>query len=217
MGNNIFSEIFLFNSDNFINLVFKLTINLVFIFILIKLIYFKLRNNRTYLFTFIITNLLVFLVCYLMNNLTLSLGFSFGLFAIFSILRFRTMSIPIKEMTYLFISIGLAVMNALYNSANGIVELLFANGLVILLTFILEKAWVKNEQMKYLVYEKIENVKPENHKKLLEDLINRTGLNIHRFEIGKIDFLKDVACIRIYYYSNDSNHFVHETDQDDDD
>ena len=217
MDTNTVANYSLFNSTEFFTMLFKFSLNITFVFILIKLIYFRTRKNRTYLFTFFISNIIIFLVCVLLNNLTLSLGFSFGIFAIFSILRFRTMSIPIKEMTYLFVSISLAIINALYNANIGIADLLFSNIIIVMITFFLEKAWMKNELMKYIVYEKVELVKPYNHKLLLEDLIERTGLAIHKFEIGKIDFLRDIAEIRVYYYCNDSSHFISEKDDNDDD
>lgn len=217
MDNAQFFGFNLINYDNFINLFFKLIINFIFTFALTYGVYFRVRQNRSYLFTLFISNFIVFFVCVLLVDLSLSLGFAFGIFAIFSILRFRTTTVPIKEMTYLFISLSLAIINSMYNSQIGIIELIFANMVIVATAYTLEKAWVKNENVKYLIYEKIEMVKPDNHHYLLEDLKKRTGLNIHRFEIGKIDFLKDTAELRIYYYSDDNKHFVRETSNGDDD
>jgi hypothetical protein len=150
-------------------------------------------------------NVLVFFITYLLNNVKLSLGFAFGIFAIFSILRYRTTLIPAKEMTYMFISISLAVVNALSTTSMTVVELLFTNGVIVGLAFFLEKAWVKNESKKIIVYEKIDLVKPEKRQELLEDLKLRTGINIHKVEIGQINFLRDTAMIRIYFYGGDDN------------
>lgn len=206
-----------FNYTNFIYLFLKFLLDLVVIFVVIKLIYYRIRKNRSYLFTFTILNVIIFLLCSFLNHLTLSIGFSFGIFAIFSILRYRTISIPIKEMTYLFISITIAIINALSNQNVSIAELLFANFAIVFITFILEKTWMKNEVVKLIVYEKIELVKAHNKGALLDDLKERTGLNIHRLEIGKIDFLRDIAEIKVYYYSESADSFISEKDDDDED
>jgi hypothetical protein len=139
----------------------------------------------------------------LLNNAKISIGFAFGIFAVFSILRYRTRPLPTKEMTYLFISISVAIINALSSNNLSYAELLLTNGVIIFFTIILEKVWIKNESRKTVIYEKIDLIKPENHDKLLKDLKERTGLNIHRFEIGRIDFLQDLARIRIYYYDQE--------------
>lgn len=120
-------------------------------------------------------------------------------------------------MTYLFISISIALINAVSNSFVSLIELLFTNGAIILTTLIIEKVWMKNENVKLIIYEKIELVKSGNHKELLKDLIERTGLDIHRFEIGKIDFLRDTAEIKVYYFNNNNRHFFEEKEAPDDD
>jgi hypothetical protein len=206
-----------FNSNNFALLAFKFAIDLAAIFVIARLVYFPIRKHRGYLFTFCIFNIVIFLVCSLLNHLTLSIGFSFGIFAIFSILRYRTMTIPIKEMTYLFIAISLSIINALSNNSISIAELLFTNLAIVGFTYLLEKIWMKNELVKLIIYERIENVKPEKRDQLMLDLKDRTGLEIHRLEIGKIDFLRDIAEIRIYYYSAISNGFIGDGSYNDDD
>ena len=205
------------NWANFTALLFKLAFDLVVIFVIGRLIYFRLHKNRTYLFTLVTFNIVIFLVCYLLSHLTLGLGFSFGIFAIFSILRYRTMSLPIREMTYLFISISVAIINALSSTTVSYGELIFTNLAIIGFTFILEKAWVRNEQVKNILYERIDLIKPQNRTELLADLRERTGLNISRCEIGRIDFLKDVAEVRVYFASAENDNFVSEKDNDDDD
>lgn len=207
----------IFNSNNFFLLSFKFAIDLVAIFVIARLVYFPIRKHRGYLFTFCIFNIVIFLVCSLLNHLTLSIGFSFGIFAIFSILRYRTMTIPIKEMTYLFIAISLSIINALTNDSISVAELLFTNIAIVGFTYLLEKIWMKNELVKLIIYERIENVKPDKREQLMLDLKDRTGLEIHRLEIGKIDFLRDIAEIRIYYYSAISNGFIGDGGFNDDD
>ena len=217
MDFSLLQETPLLNLPNMTALFAKLTFDLIVIYIIAKQIYFRIHQNRTYLFTMVTFNIIIFLVCYLLNHLTLGLGFSFGIFAIFSILRYRTLSLPIKEMTYLFISISIAIINALSNSTISYTELVFTNAAIIGLTYILEKSWVRNEQVKHIIYEKINLIKPQLRNELLEDLRLRTGLAITRCEIGRIDFLKDVAEVRIYFANDDNSNFVSEKDSDNDD
>ncbi len=217
MDFSLLQETPLLNLPNMTALFAKLTFDLIVIYIIAKQIYFRIHQNRTYLFTMVTFNIIIFLVCYLLNHLTLGLGFSFGIFAIFSILRYRTLSLPIKEMTYLFISISIAIINALSNSTISYTELVFTNAAIIGLTYILEKSWVRNEQVKHIIYEKINLIKPQLRNELLEDLRLRTALDITRCEIGRIDFLKDVAELRVYFASDDNSNFVSEKDSDNDD
>ena len=148
----------------------------------------------------------VFLLCFLLENVKLQLGFALGLFAIFGIIRFRTDPIPIKEMTYLFIVIGISIMNALANKKISYSELLFANLSILALTYILERIWlIKKESRKNITYEKIELIVPEKRDELISDLKLRTGLDINRVEIRRIDFLSDTAQIRIFFFENENS------------
>lgn len=193
------------STSNFLDFVISFLFDLVVIFIIAKLIYYSLRPNRDYLFTFFIFNIVVFFVCYLLNSLTLSLGFAFGIFAIFSILRYRTETVPIIEMTYMFISISIAMINAIINPFDNILQFLFVNGFIVVLTFIIEKVWVRKELRREILYEKIELIKPERYDELIKDLKERTGLDIHRIEMGKINFLNDTCLITVFYQNNEIN------------
>ncbi len=190
----------LYNPQNYLDFLIRFSINLAVIYLLARRIYFNYRRNRDYLFTLLIFNIIVFFVCYLLNKVSLSIGFAFGIFAIFSILRYRTQTIPIKEMTYIFIAISIAIINALGNNIVGLLELLIANAVIVALVFALERVKIKSEFYKIIRYEKIDLIKPENYALLLEDLRQRTGLNIHRAEVGRVDFLRDTAQVRAYYY-----------------
>jgi hypothetical protein len=135
-----------------------------------------------------------------LGNITINIGFAFGLFAVFAILRYRTDPIPIKEMTYLFIVITIGVINALSGAEVSYGELLFTNMALVGLTYFLETYWQKNLLARITIeYEKIENIKPENRDTLLADLKERTGLNIQSLEFRRMNFLRDTARIRIYY------------------
>jgi len=123
-----------------------------------------------------------------------------GLFAVFGILRYRTEAIPIRQMTYLFIVIGISMINALSNKSVSIFEVLFTNGLITLITYLIDRLWFQTiEEKKNIVYEKIELIKPENKQELIKDLKERTGLPIHEVKVEKIDFLRDTAAVTIYY------------------
>ncbi len=130
----------------------------------------------------------------------MELGFALGLFAVFGILRYRTEPIPIKEMTYLFIVIGLAMINALANKKISWAELMFVNSTILLVTFSFEKLWFNNEvQSKNIVYERIDLIKNSHRIAMIEDLRDRTGLDIVKIQVGKIDFLRDTATVTIFY------------------
>jgi len=177
----------------------RLAVDLFSVFVLIRFIYYPSYKTREFFFTFFIFNLIIFLVTYMMNKVEMSIGAAFGLFAVFGILRYRTEDISIKDMSYLFLCIAVGLITAV--AKGGWDELLLINAIIIVVTLLLEtNLIIKKENGKTVQYENIEMIKPENHQKLLEDLRNRTGYDIHRFNIVKIDFLRDIAQIRIYYF-----------------
>tara|TARA_B100000575_G_C23134194_1_gene658500 strand:- start:2804 stop:3439 length:636 start_codon:yes stop_codon:yes gene_type:complete len=195
----------IFDSKDFLKLLIKTSFNLLIVLIIARGIYYPLTKNKDYLFTYLLISLTVFILCVLLDDVKLQLGFALGLFAIFGIIRYRTDPIPIKEMTYLFLVIGVSVVNALANKKISHAELLFANFVIISVTFVLEKLWLlRHESRKSILYEKIELISPDKKELLLKDLKERTGLNIVRYEVKKIDFMRDVANIIIYYYSDEN-------------
>ena len=195
----------LWDSEDFLKLLIKGAFNLGIVILIVRYIYYPVTKNKDYLFTFLLISLTVFLLCILLDSVKLQLGFALGLFAIFGIIRYRTDPIPIKEMTYLFLVIGISVVNALANKKISYAELVFANLLIVFVTYGMEKIWLlRHESRKNIIYEKIELIKPERRKELIEDLKERTGIDIIRVEIRRIDFLRDVANVRIFYYEEDS-------------
>ena len=190
-----------FDSQDFWRLLLKTFFNLTVISLIARGIYYPLTKNKDYLFTYLLISLTVFVLCVLLDDVKLQLGFALGLFAIFGIIRYRTDPIPIKEMTYLFLVIGISVVNALANKKISHAELVFANAMIVFVTYGLERLWLlKHETRKNIIYEKIELITPEKHDELIQDLKTRTGIDIIRFEVKRIDFLRDVANICIYYY-----------------
>ena len=182
------------------NLIIRFGFNLSVAFIIIKLIYQRDHNNNDFVFTYFMFNSLIFFFASILGSITINMGFACGLFAVFAILRYRTDPIPIKEMTYLFIVITIGVINALSGDEVSIGALLFTNTALVGLTYFLEKYWQNNLLASMNIdYEKIENVKPENHEALLADLKERTGLNIQDFQFSRMNFLRDTVRIKIYY------------------
>ena len=195
----------LFDAEDFWKMIVKTVFNLIIITVIVRYIYYPVTKNKDYLFTYFLISLTVFLLCILLDSVKLQLGFALGLFAIFGIIRYRTDPIPIKEMTYLFLVIGISVVNALSNKKISHAELIFANFLIVFITYGMERLWLlKHQSRKNITYEKIELIVPEKREELLADLKERLGIDVIRVEIRRIDFLKDTANLRIFYYEKDS-------------
>lgn len=215
----------LFASGTLWDFILRYSLNLVMIIVLVRFIYYPRHKNKDFLFTFMLFNTVNFLICFLLSSLKLKIGFAFGLFAIFSILRYRTVSVPIREMGYFFICVTIGIINALADintSLNQFVEinkqkgfftaivemdhslfiLLIADILILAMIYVLDRQLsLEHENWKDIVYERIDLIKPENRGQMLDDLRNRTGLPVHRVELIKIDFLRDIARVRAFYYS----------------
>ena len=193
-------------SKTLIKFICRLLIDFVSVFVLLRFVYYRIYKHSDLFFTYFIFNLIIFLICFLLNKIELSMGAAFGLFAVFSMLRYRTEDISIKDMSYLFLVIALGLIAAVtkVKDTSDFYEYLFIgliNLIILTVTFVFESnLFFKKESVKVILYERIDLIKPEFHKELLEDLKSRTGINIHRFTIGKIDFLKDATQIRVYYY-----------------
>ena len=200
-------------------LLFKFGLDLLVLFVLIRVIYYPIHRKKDYLFTYFLFNILIFFLCVLLNNVKLSIGFAFGLFAIFGILRYRTEQIGIKDMTYLFSVITLAVINALVSKKVSIAELVFTDGMILLVTYVLEHLWLtRHEAMKQLIYERIDLVKPGRRQELLDDLNERIGIKVSRVEVGRYDLLRDTVQLRVFYFEDEQDHrSFNELAADDDD
>jgi hypothetical protein len=185
---------------------FRLLIDLTSVFILVRFIYYPIYKHRELFFTYFIFNIIIFLISFLLNKVDLSMGAAFGLFAVFSMLRYKTEEIAIKDMTYLFLTIAIGLVSAVtkVKDTEDNIEYLFLigiNALVLLITYLLESnIFMKKENVKIIMYENIELIKADRKEELLADIKLRSGFNVHRYSINKIDFLKDAAQIKIYYY-----------------
>lgn len=177
----------------------RLLVDIVSAYVLIRYIYLPNNKRREKIFTFLIFNLIIFLITYLLNKVEMSLGAAFGLFAVFSMLRYRTEDISTKDMTYLFLSIAIGLLNAV--SKGSWDELILINLILIIATWLLEgNRVIRKEAMKVIWYEKIELIVPERRESMTDDLEKRLGIRINRIEIIKIDLLRDAALIHIFYY-----------------
>jgi hypothetical protein len=194
--------------DDLLKLVVRFVINFTFLTLIIRYIYYKNTPRKNYLFTFYMISIISFFICFALKKFEMEVGMGLGLFAIFGIIRYRTNAMRIREMTYLFLVIGLAVIDALAGKLS-YAELFFINGVVWFMVYVMENWWLQNhESDKVVTYEKIENIKPQNFALLHADLEERTGLKINRVQIGKVDFLRDTAEVKIYYFQDVSEEYV---------
>ena len=182
-------------------LLFRFFINLLICWVIIQFFYYKKSHRKDYYFTFMLFSVTVFLLIFLLENVPMQIGFGLGLFAIFGIIRYRTESVSIREMTYLFVVIGISVINGL---ALGVsyAELILTNLLFVSTIWVLESNKIlKHTSWKIILYEKIQLIKPDMYDELVADLKERTGLDITKVEVGYIDFLRDTAFVKVYYNS----------------
>lgn len=199
-------DIKLMDAEDFGGLFFRFFFNFIITVCIVRGIYYPVARDRNYLFTFIIFNAVVFFVCYLLGGAKIELGFAFGIFALFSILRYRTTTLPVKEMTYLFSVIAIAVINALSTKKVSYAELVFTNLAILGLIYIMDKlVFTFRGGFTTVVYEKIENIHPDKRDELMQDLRDRTGLNISSIQVSRVNFMNDTARIRISYHPSENN------------
>lgn len=186
---------------SFFELLERFVLNFVFTAVIIRFIYYKYAQNKAYMFTYFMISTVVFLLCYSLKRNELDIGLALGLFAVFGIIRYRTDTIDIKEMTYLFVIIGVAVINALSSDAVGLGEILFGNVAVVLMLLILErvmKAPLLLQQQEIIIpYSEL--VKPDHRNALITSLGAETGLDIKKVQIGKIDLLTQSVKVTLFY------------------
>lgn len=196
-----FMGIPLFEASSFLELILRFSFNIIVCLIIIKYFYYKKSGRRDFFFTFILFSVTVFLLIFLLDSVRLEIGMALGLFAIFGIIRYRTEQVSIREMTYLFVIIGISVINGLAKALT-ITEMVVSNALFIGAIAIMESSRIiKHIETKIVLCEKIDLIKPEKYNELKEDLETRTGIKILKMEVGHIDLLRDVAYVKIFYNS----------------
>lgn len=191
-------------------------IDVIAITILIGLIYYPKHRNKDFIFTFVIFNIINFMICYLLGSAKIKIGFAFGLFAIFSIIRYRTIVVSIKDMGYFFICVALGMLNSLANSSEGFIIIIVCNAVILSLAFFLERLhFINNENAKEIIYDNVRLIKPSLRGELIADLVERTGLEIHKVEVISINYLKDTALLKAYYFSKESENSIPTSSDDD--
>lgn len=189
------------NMEGFCELMIRFGLNVLVTSLIIRWLYYGKSKRRDYVFTFTLISTTVFLLIFLLGSEKLQIGLALGLFAIFGIIRYRTDTVPIREMTYLFLLIGLSVINALAVSVSYL-ELFTTNYLFVFMSWLMEKTRIVSKSAcKLIKYEKINLITPDRYDEMLDDIKQRTGLNVTKCEVGYIDFLKDTALIKVYYES----------------
>jgi len=188
--------------DGLLELLARFILNIAVTATIIGWLYYNKSKRRDYVFTFTLISTTIFLLIFLLGNEKLQVGMALGLFAIFGIVRYRTETIPIREMTYLFLVIGISVINGLAESVS-YAELLVTNVLFIFIAWAMEgSSFMTTEGCKLVVYEKIALIAADKNEELIADLKQRTGLDITKVDVGHINFLKDVAFLKVYYKTN---------------
>lgn len=180
-------------------LLLRFFFNTVVVWLIIHFLYYRKSHRRDYYFTFTLISISVFFLIFLLGSVKLKIGFALGLFAIFGIIRYRTETMPVREMTYLFVIIALSVINALAVTIS-YAELLATNLIFIGSVWLCESnRWLRHVSCKLVQYDRIELIKPSERDALMDDLRERMGLRIVRVEVGTVDFLRDTALLKVYY------------------
>lgn len=196
-------EVPLFDDDVY-KMLSRLAFNLVFASLIVWVAYHPGNRRKNYVFTFLIMNLIVFFVCFTLKKMELGLGMALGLFAVFTVIRYRTDSMRIKEMTYLFVCVGIAVVNALSNKKTSYVELLLVNVILFSAMMLLERFYlIVDEESQNLIYDNIELLKPKNRDQLIQDLTDRTGLDVTRVQVKRINLKSASSELTVYYRTDD--------------
>ncbi len=190
---------------NMSELLVRLIINMLAAFLLVRVIYYPRHKNKDFLFTFFLFNSLNFLICFLLSATKIKVGFAFGLFAIFSIMRYRTVMVPVKEMGYFFVCVAIGIINALATVDDHYFVLIGCNIFILSLILMLDRnVNLTHENVKEIKYERIDLIHPDKRELMIADLVERTGLPIHRLDIVTIDFLRDIAFVHVYYFSKEN-------------
>ena len=191
---------------DFADFVIPFVINLIAIGVIIYALYYRKTHRKDYLTTFSLISLTVFFLVSLLDSVNLQIGFALGLFAVFGIIRYRTISVPIKEMTYLFVIIGISVINALAMSKIGYTGLLPVNAVFILACWLFESSLIKNHiSVKRVVYDNVRLIKAGKENELKADLEERLGLTIVKIEVGEVNFIRDAVALNVSYQTKNAD------------
>jgi hypothetical protein len=191
---------FSLNNPIFLGIMMRLAINLFFLFILVRVIYFRYTPKEKFLFTFFLMGIVAFLICSMLGQVFMEMSFAFGVFAVFGILRLRTRNFSVKDMAYTFTTIGISVINSLKVLKFPLMGILIINIIIVLSAYILEEFLVRHRSESYTItYENIELLMPDKKQKLLRDLTEITGKEIMRFKILNVNYSKKIASLEIFF------------------
>ena len=189
-----------FDLPGFAKLGLRFGLNLAFTAMIVLGVYVRRYGKNEYIFTYFMFNAITFALCFLLRKVPIELGFALGLFAVFGILRYRTESIRTQDLTYLFVVIGIAILNAVANRKVSLAELLLVNGSIVGLTALLEGLpMFRSEQSRSITYDNMDIIRRNDHEALIKDLRERTGINIQRVRIGSVNLLRDTAQVTVYF------------------
>jgi hypothetical protein len=190
---------------NFTEFGIRTAIDVLAILLLVGLIYYPKHRNKDFVFTFVLFNVINFMICFLLGSAKIKMGFAFGLFAIFSIIKYRTIVVSIKDMGYFFVCVALGMLNSLASSNDNFIVIIICNLVILTMTFLLDRLdFINNENVKEIIYDNVQLIKPDQREELIADLKERTGLEIHKVEIVSINYLKDTVLLKAFYYAKES-------------
>ena len=199
-----------FDGPSLWQMLIRFALNLAVCWFIVGCLYYKKSKRRDYYFTFMLFSITIFFLIFLMDNVKVQIGFALGLFAIFGMIRYRTETVPIREMTYLFVVVGISVINGLAMTVS-YTELFITNLIIVLAVWLFESIHRKTHlESKIIVYEKVALVHADRENELMADLKSRTGLDIRRVEVGHIDYLKDIAYVKVYYASDQPENTINQ-------
>lgn len=197
---DLFGTETLLDVDDFVKLLSRLGLNLFFTSIVVAGVYNRLYRNREFVFTYFIFNVITFSLCVLLRKVPMEIGFALGLFAVFGILRYRTEEIRMRDLTYLFIVIGIGILNAVANKKVSLAELVAVNVVIVGITAVIELApAARRVGSTPMLYDRLELLRPGQYVALLHDLTERTGFDVVRVRVNRIDMLRDAAELTIFY------------------
>jgi hypothetical protein len=194
------------NEDTLLSIMIRFGINFIVLFILVRLIYYRYTKKEEFLFSFFLMGIIIFFICAILETVDIQLGMALGLFAIFAILRFRTVTYTVKDMTYIFTIIGISVINSQANVPPPLIGAIVLNSIILITVFVLE-IFLKKRALNSLIiiYYKIDLLNPVYRKELLKDLSEQTGENIEKVKIRKIDINKSSSEIEVYFKDKSNN------------
>ena len=187
------------DTNSLLQLLMRFAFNLLISWLIVRICYYSKSQRKDYVLTYMLFSSAMFLLIFLMENVNLQIGLTLGLFAIFGVIRYRTETVPVREMTYLFVIIATSVINGLALNIS-YVELIVANALIFFLIWAMEsRVFLRHTSAKLVIYEKIQLITPDRREELIADLEQRLGHKVNKVEVGHVDFLRDVAFVKVYY------------------